>query len=57
MCCDRLGDGCKISFPIRMYSKIWWLPVVFRKDECGEIVSKKNSYKELCYVSLSKRRF
>ena len=23
---DRLGDGCRVVFPIRMYSKVRWLP-------------------------------
>ena len=43
MCYDRLGDGCKVNFPISLYSKIQWLPVVYTKDECGMIVPKKEN--------------
>jgi hypothetical protein len=28
ICCDRLGDSCRINFPVRMYSKILWSPVI-----------------------------
>ena len=42
VCYDRLGGGCKVNFPINLYSKIQWLPVVYTKDECGTIGHLKN---------------
>ena len=53
-CSDRLGDFCRVCFPICMYSRIKWLPVVYSKNEHGVTVP---SYKEMCYVTLCKERF
>ena len=55
-CCDRLGDFCTIRFPICMYSKVQWLPVVYTKDEDGVVVPQKRSYKETCHVYVCKVR-
>lgn len=43
---DRLGSGCTVEFPIRMYSKIKWTPVVCDKDESGSIIQKKKVLQE-----------
>ena len=56
VCCDRLGDSCRITFPIRMHSKILWSPVMYSKDASNVVVPKKRSFKELCYVYITKQR-
>ena len=56
ICCDRLGDSCRINFPVRMYSKILWSPVTFTKDTSNVVVPKKRSFKELCYLCICKQR-
>ena len=52
---DRLGDSCRI-FPIRMYTKIQWSPVIYSKVAYSVVVPRKRSFKELCYVCISKQR-
>ena len=32
-CCDKLGDGCTIDFPIRLHSKLKWSPTTFIKQD------------------------
>lgn len=44
-CSDKLGDSCRIRFPVRMYSKVQWLPVVYAKDADGAVTPKKRSFK------------
>ena len=34
-CYNRLGDGCKIDFPLRMYEKIQWLPLYSVQEGCN----------------------
>ena len=47
-CYDRLGDGCRVVFPIRMYSKVRWLPASYTKDENWVLACKKRSFTEVC---------
>ena len=56
-CCDRLGDGCRVRFRVRMYSKVKWSPLAYTIDPgTNKVVPKKRSFKELCYVWISKER-
>lgn len=55
LCCDRLGDSCRISFPVRMYCKIVWSPLVYSKDAVNVVAPKKRSFKQLLYVHVSKQ--
>ena len=45
ICCDRLGDSCRINFPVRIYSKILWSPVTFTQDTSNAVVPKKDRLK------------
>ena len=49
---DRLGDGCKIDFPIRLESRIKWSSQVFSRS--GSV--KPKIFKEMIYVTLVKSR-
>ena len=55
-CYDRLGDGCRVVFPIRMYSKVRWLPASYTKDENCVLARKKRSFTEVCNVCILKTR-
>ena len=46
-CYDRLDDGCRINFPICMYSKVRWYPVVYGKNADGG-VEQKRYFEEMC---------
>ena len=46
---DRLGDGCKIDFPIRLESRLKWSIQIFSSS--GNVRSKK--FKEMIYVKSS----
>ena len=49
---DKLGDGCKIDFPIRLESKIKWSSKVF----CCNGSVKPKVFTEMIYVTLVKSR-
>ena len=49
---DRLGDGCKVDFPIRLESRIQWSSQVFSRS--GNV--KPKIFKEMIYVTLVKSR-
>ena len=55
-CYDRLGDGCTVQFPMRMYSRILWSPVAYLKGVDDVVTPKKRSFKEICNVWISKTR-
>lgn len=55
-CYDRLGDGCRVVFPIRMYSKVCWLPASYTKDDNCVLARKKRSFTEVCNVCILKTR-
>ena len=48
---DKLGDGCKVDFPIRLDSKIKWSTQVF---STGSV--KPRVFTEMIYVTLVKSR-
>jgi len=52
---DRLGDGCKVLFPIRMHSKLKWATTVYKK-EADDVVPKSKSFTEVCTIWLVKQR-
>ena len=49
---DKLGDGCKVDFPIRLESKIRWSSVVYNSD--GSV--KSRVFTEIISVTLVKVR-
>ena len=49
---DRLGDGCRVDFPIRLGSRIKWSSQVFSGN--GNV--KPKIFKEMIYVTLVKGR-
>ena len=49
---DRLGDGCKIDFPVRLESRIKWSTQVFSSS--GSVKPKVCT--EMIYVTLVKSR-
>ena len=52
---DKLGSGCQIDFPIRLQSKIKWVPVVYDKKPDGSLVVKNRSFVEVVVVTLVKK--
>ena len=53
---DRLGDGCTIGFPIRMYSWVKWSPTIYTCSENGGVSPKKKHFVEVCTLFLIKMR-
>ena len=53
---DRLGDGCRIDFPIRLESKLKWSTTLYSKQEDGTLVPKPKTFTEMICVSLVKVR-
>ena len=53
---DRLGDGCKVEFPLHMASKVKWSPTVYVRDERGAVLPKKKKCDELVTVWIVKQR-
>ena len=55
-CYDKLGNGCEIDFPVRLYSKITWSALVYEKLSNGQVQPKPQSYQEFIFVTLVKKR-
>ena len=53
---DRLGDGCRVEFPLRMVSTVKWSPTVYVNNEERGIVPKKRHFDEVCMVWIIKQR-
>ena len=53
---DRLGDGCRVDFPIRLESKLKWSSTVYSKQDDGTLLPKPRTFTEMIYVSLVKVR-
>ena len=54
---DRLGDGCKVEFPVRMQIKVKWSPTVYIKnEETAMVLPKKKHFDEVCVVWITKQR-
>ena len=49
---DKLGDGCRIDFPVRLESKIKWSSIVYNFD--GSV--KPRIFTEMIFVTLVKSR-
>ena len=49
---DRLGDACKVDFPIRLEGRIKWSCQVFNSSGSA----KPKVFKEMIYVTLVKTR-
>ena len=49
---DKLGDGCRVDFPIRLESKIKWSSVVYNSD--GSV--KPRVFTEMISVTIVKSR-
>ena len=54
---DRLGDGCKIDFPVRLFCKVKWSPTVYvSSEERTVVLPKKKYFEEVCMVWIAKQR-
>lgn len=53
---DKLGNGCKVVFPVRLESKVKYSSPVYSKKSDGSIVLMPKSFTEMIYVSLVKAR-
>ena len=54
---DRLGDGCKIDFPMRLLSKVKWSPTVYATHgESAAVHPKKKYFDEVCIAWVAKQR-
>lgn len=52
---DRLGDVCKVDFPIRLRPSIKYGPKCY--DKCGDsVILKPRHFTEVVYVTLLKKR-
>ncbi len=56
LCYDKLGNGCKVSFPVRLESAVRFSPVCYDKDSDGCLVPKRRSFSESVIVTLLKER-
>ena len=53
---DRLGDGCKVQFPLRMVSKVKWSTTMYTSDSVrGMVLPKKKHFYEVCILWLVKQ--
>ena len=53
---DKLGNGCKVDFPVRLDSKLKWSPTVYDKLSNGTVVVKEKIFSEILVVTLVKKR-
>ena len=53
---DKLGNGCKVVFPVGLESKVKYSSPVYSKKSDGSIVLMPKSFTEMIYVSLVKAR-
>ena len=53
---DRLGDSCKVVFPIQMHSYIKFFPRCYFLDGTGSPVVKNRLFSEVVSVSVVKQR-
>ena len=53
---DKLGNGCKVDFPVRLESKLKWSPALYDKLPNGTVVVRKKIFSEIVVVTLVKKR-
>ena len=53
---DKLGNGCKVVFPVRLESKVRFSRPVYSKKSDGSLVLQPKTFTEMVYVSLVKIR-
>lgn len=53
---DKLGDGCRVDFPVRLESKLKWSNKAYTKDTSGNLELKPRTFTEMIYVKLVKCR-
>ena len=53
---DKLGNGCKVVFPVRLESKIRLSSPVYSKMSDGSIVLQPKTFTEMICVTLVKAR-
>ena len=53
---DKLGNGCKVDFPVRLESKLKWSPALYDKLSNGTVVVRKKIFSEIVVVTLVKKR-
>ena len=49
---DKLGNGCKVDFPVRLESKLKWSPTVYDKLPNGTVVVREKIFTEVLVVTL-----
>ena len=52
---DKLGNGCKVDFPVRLQSKLKWSPTLYDKLPNGTVVVRK-IFSEVLVVTLVLKR-
>lgn len=53
---DKLGHGCEVEFPVRMYSKLKWSPMFFTYDTTSGVFPKNRHFEEVCVIGICKKR-
>ncbi len=56
VCHDKLGNGCRITFPVKLESVVRFSPVSFDKTIDGTLLPKPRAFSELLVVTLVKER-
>ena len=51
---DKLGNGCKVVFPVRLESKVRFSSPAYSKTSDGSLVLQPKTFTEMVYVSLVK---
>ncbi len=51
---DRLGDGCRIDFPVEMKPALKWSGLCFNKSDDGTLVPRPKYFNEVVSVKLDK---
>ena len=52
---DKLGNGCKVDFPVRLESKLKWSPTVYGKLSNGTVVVQEKIFSEILVTLVKKR--
>ncbi len=56
VCYDKLGNGCRITFPVQLESVVRFSPLCFDKHFDGILLPKPRAFSELVVVTLLKER-
>ena len=56
MVLDRLGDGCRVEFPVQLRPVIKFSKKCFVRDSDGVLIEKPRSFNETLCITLLKER-